>query len=74
MFRQSKATEVHYRHPWDLGSPRCGIRHGKKITLTSDKSLVTCNLCKYHLGVPKSEIFKPRESQDSGVQLTLFGT
>jgi hypothetical protein len=60
---RTRADKIHYskratnpvafkRHFAELDNvPICQTKHGKKITLTEEPSLVTCNICRFHIGL-----------------------
>ena len=71
---RSKAKKIHFQHPKNIG-PICGTKHGHKITLTNNQSLVTCDTCKIYLYLHTPEDNEyPNKTQFSKYmeQLTLF--
>jgi len=52
---QTKAKEVHYSQRFKgeqfPNEPICHTRHGKQVSLTTEPLLVTCRICKFHIGL-----------------------
>lgn len=77
MKTRTRATKVHYSRSafvrGDVLTPICKTFHGKTITLTEKPELVTCLICKFHVGLhrPVKDTTAKPIAPEVGHQLTL---
>lgn len=70
---RSRASVVHFgdriRH-----QTLCATSHGLQVTLTTEPKLVTCKLCRFHLGEyqPASSVTNATPIMPKTEQLSLF--